>query len=218
MRFTERNNFAVKLFWLLFLIIACQSFAACQSQEKKIAKTLELCQSILDKDDLQKAASCYEKAIYAYPDKATEISKAGEDAVFEKCVAYYDSKNYRQSVVCFEAIIGLDSGKASYYYYLADSYLNYFYSDESKTQDLLHLAEQAIQKGLEIRSNSALAYEIYGQILEAQGKQKKAYNESLYGTKRHKLAVVSILELQRYLLSNISLVQITPLGLFHILI
>ncbi len=44
------------------------------------------------------------------------------------------------------------------------------------------------------------------------------YAATLYGTKRHKLAVVSILELQRYLLSNISLVQITPLGLFHILI
>ena len=177
MRFMEKNNIVSKSLFLLLAIIVCQSFVACQTKEQKVAAALKQCQQLLDKDDVQAAGECYGKAIFANPDNATLISKTGEDAVFKKCIELHDKKNYKQAISCFDATTALKPEAASVYFLLADSYYQYHRESNDGTTDLLDKAEEAIKQGLEIRPDSAVAHETYGEILDAKGEYKKAVEE-----------------------------------------
>ncbi len=177
MRFMEKNNIVLKSLILLFAVIVCQSFVACQTKEQKIVAALKQCQQLLDKDDVQAAGECYGKAILANPDNATEISKTGEDAVFKKCIELHDKKNYKQAIICFDATTALKPDSASVYFLLADSYYQYHREKNDGTTDLLDKAEEAIRQGLQIRPGSAVAHETYGEILNEKSKYQKAVEE-----------------------------------------
>ncbi len=177
MRFMEKNNIVLKLLFLLVVLVACQSFVACQTDKWKVATALKQCQDLLDKDDVQAAGECYGKAIFANPGSATEISKAGEDAVFKKCVELHDKKNYKQAITCFDAATALKPDNASVYFLLADSYYQYHRANNDGTTDLLDKAEEAIKQGLEVRSSSAVAHETYGLILDAKKEYQRAAEE-----------------------------------------
>lgn len=177
MRFMEKNNIVLKSLLLLLVVIACQSFVACQTKEQKVASALNQCQQLLDKDDVQAAGECYGKAIFANPDNATEISKTGEDAVFKKCIELHDRKNYKQAIICFDATTALKPDNASVYFLLADSYYQYHKASNDGTTDLLDYAEEAIKQGLEIRPDDAPAHGLYGSILDAKDKYQEAVKE-----------------------------------------
>ncbi len=103
--------------------------------------------------------------------------QSGRDAVFKKCIELHDRKSYRQAITCFDATTALKPDNASVYFLLADSYYQYHRAGNDGTQGLLNDAEEAIKKGLEIRSDSAVGHETYGLILDEKEEYKRAVEE-----------------------------------------
>jgi len=168
---------ASKTLLLLLTLIACQSFVACQTKEQKATAAMRQCQQLLDKDEVLAAGDCYGTAIIANPASATEISKTGEEAVYKKCVELHDKRNYKQAVICFDAVTALKPDSWSVYFLLADSYYQYNKISDNGTTDLLDRAEAAIKQGLELRPESAESHSLYGDILNLKGEVKKALSE-----------------------------------------
>ncbi len=86
-------------------------------------------------------------------------------------------KNYKQAISCFDATTALKPDTASVYFLLADSYYQYHRENNDGTTDLLDGAEEAVNQGLEIRSNDAPAHGLHGSILDAKKKYQEAMAE-----------------------------------------
>lgn len=175
MRFINYGrNGGSRLLYLLFVVVSCQTFVACQTKPLDIATALKPCQELLDKDELSAANECYRMAMLKYPQNAVEISKNGEGVFFKKCVELEEEKkDYEQAIVCFEGMTVLSPDKASVYIHLASSYYEDSKTVKDKTDDLAR-AEEAIKKAIEIRP-TAIAHETYARILE----EKSDYQNSL---------------------------------------
>ena len=181
MRFMEKNNIVSKSLFLLFAVIACQSFVACQTKEQKIAAALKQCQEMLDKNDIANIGNCYIRVMTENPESAEEISKRGSEAVFKKCLDFKDKKDFENAIICLEGVVGVRGESANVHFQLADSYLQYYKQkyvvNSYQGVDLLDKAELEIKKSLEINPNKAIVYEVYGEILknknDLQGALKK---------------------------------------------
>ena len=187
MRFTERNNHRLfNIGLLLCLFSSCLMSVACQTKEQKVTSALKQCQQFLDKDDLDAATKCYGEVVKASPDNAAEISKAGETAVFKKCVSYKEKKDYQKAIICFDGFTALEPKMANSYFQLADSYYQYYKEDAKANgradSELLDKAEQAVKSGLNFKPDDATAFALEGEIF----KEKRDYNNSL---KSHKKAI-----------------------------
>ncbi len=177
MLITEKSSLIIKILLFSVILFLCQTFAGCQTKEQKVEIALNQCQQLLDKDDVQSAGECYEKTGFANPERMTEISKVAEDSIDKKCFELYDKKNYRQSIVCFYSIIAFKPNNANVYYFLADSYLQYYKTSNNGTGDLLVLAEEAVNDGLKINPDDADLHYLYGEILISKNRIKEALSE-----------------------------------------
>ena len=181
MHFMENNNIVSKVLFLLFVLVACQNFVACQTKEQKVAAVLKQCQELLDKDDIAGVGNCYIRAMTENPDHAVEISRKGSEAVFKKCLDYKDKKDFKNAIICLEGIVGVRDESANVHFQLADSYLQYYkqkdVSNSYQDIDLLDRAEEETKRSLKINPDKAIVYEIYGEILknknDLQGALKK---------------------------------------------
>ena len=189
MLFINRQN-KKRFFYLTLTFLLCGSCpltVACQTKEQKTAAALKRCQSLLDQDDIKGASNCYAEAVAADPENGGEISKAGEHAVFEKCVSFKKSEDYKNAIICFDGFIALEPEAASVYFYLGNSYYNYFEENKKNTGlldfELLDRAEQAIKTGLKIKPNDAAAHSYYGEILKDRGDKYRALAEHQIATK-----------------------------------
>lgn len=170
----ESSNTVLKLTVWLCVFISCQTFAACQTKEQKVAAVLKTCQELLDKDDVAAAGDCYGTAVSANPEAAAQISKIGADAVFKKCVTLHDAKRYEPAIRCLDSMTALRPDSAHIYFLLADSYYRYHQASNDQTSELLDRAEETVKKGLAIAPDDAVAHELYGKILDARREFQKA--------------------------------------------
>ena len=166
-----------KTLLLLLTIVFCQNFVACQTKEQKATAAMQKCQQLLDKDEVLAAGDCYGTAIIANPESATEISKTGEEAFYKKCVELHDRENYKQAIICFDAVTTFKPDSANVYFLLADSYYQYNKVSDNGTTDLLDRAEEAIKQGLQLHPESAEFHSLYGDILNLKGELREALSE-----------------------------------------
>lgn len=182
MRFIDNGNLIKLLNFCFALLIfgGCATFTACQTKEQKIDAALQKCQAFLDKDNIDEAGDCYQQTIKANPDDAARISKAGEDAVFKRCLEFKDRKDYKGAIICLEGVVGLKPNSANVYFLLADSYFQYDKVEGYSTSgdfEILERAELTIKEGLKIKPEDAAAHGLYGEILSKKGKLKEAVLE-----------------------------------------
>lgn len=171
----------LQFFIVLILTTSCFLSVSCQTKEEKVASVLKQCQTLLDKDDLDKATTCYADAVLANPNDYAEISLTGKKALFNKCSEYRENKNYEKAIVCYEGYTAVDENFSNAYFLLSSCYLD-FYKEKKKSSkanndDLLILAEEAIRKGLMINPEDAHPHTLYGEILKEQNEDEKALYE-----------------------------------------
>lgn len=183
MRFIKQNSrLKLSKAVLTFLLCGlCLISVSCQTKEQKVESALKRCQDLLDKDILQDIGLCYAGAIEANPESADRISKAGEEALFKKCVEFKKRKDFRNSIICFTGSVGLQPDKANGYFQLADSFYQYYKESYTRTGqkdfDLLNKAEEALKTGLEINQKDAPAHALYGEIHQELGNFQGALEE-----------------------------------------
>lgn len=188
MRFTDNRNLIKLLNFCFALLIfgGCVTFTACQTKEQKIDSALQKCQAFLDKDNVDEAGNCYQQTIKNNPNDAARISKAGEDAVFKKCLEFKDRKDFKSAIICLEGVVGLKPNSANVHFLLADSYFQYDKVKGYSTSgdfEILERAELTINEGLKIKPEDAAAHGLYGEILEKRGALQKALLEYEQATK-----------------------------------
>jgi len=178
MCFIDDGKAMARLLLLLIVFTSSHTFIACQTKPEGAASALEQCRQLLDKNDVIAANDCFGKALVAHPQSAAEISKAGENSILEKCVELLEKKkNYEQATVCFEGLAVLLPNESSVFIYLAESYYKYNKATNDKTDESLASAEKAVKKAIELRPESAIAHETYGEILERKGDLQAALRE-----------------------------------------
>ena len=167
-------------FLLIFVCLHLCFLTACQDKQKSVETIIQGCQVFFDKDNLEEASNCIQKAMFANPEQAEEISKLGADAFFKKCVEIKDKKDYQKSIICFEGLTVLMPNSANVQFNLADSYFEFYKENGYEDNDLLDEAEKSVRKGLEIRTDDIKAQLLYAEILES----KRKYWEALVLYKR----------------------------------
>lgn len=178
MSLTENSYAGLNLLLCLLAFVVCQSFIACQTKEQKVAAALKQCRELLDKDDFFSAAHCYDTAMTTNPDKATEIAKIGDEAIFNKCVELYDKRYYEQSLICLDPAAVLKSGDANVYFLLADNFYRYqFKMNYEGRLEFLNRAEESVKQSLKIRPDDAAAHWLYGKILSGKFQSERAMRE-----------------------------------------
>jgi tetratricopeptide (TPR) repeat protein len=174
MRVTDKLNF-IKNF--VFTVIICCSLsltASCQTKPQTTDEIIKPCQAFLDIEDLESASKCYQVLLFDNPTRTEEISKSSTSAIFQKCIELKAKNDYKKAIVCFEGITELMPNSANVQFNLADSYYEYFKKYGYKDADILGRAEEAVEKGLNIKSDDIAAIFLYGEILQSFGKLKEA--------------------------------------------
>lgn len=169
MRITNKPELLKSFLFTLLISSALAMTAACQTNPPTAEEIVKTCQTFLDKDDLQGANECVQKAMFANPQNAEEISRLSTDAIFQKCNNFKNRENYKQAIICYEGAAELMPNSANVQFNLADSYYNYAKGKTIKDFETLNRAEEAIKKGLGKKSNDSLAYSLYGDILQEKG-------------------------------------------------
>lgn len=181
MHFIKPENslivWSLKHAFVVLILCNLTGSIACQTKEKDVDSILQKCQQSLDKDNLAGASACYQKAIVSNPKNAAQISKAGGDAVFKKCLAFKEKKDFKNSIICFEGLTELIPDSANVHFLLADSYYEYDRDKNHRDFDLLNRAEEALKRGLEINPKDAPAHSLYGEILKEKGDLRGAIAE-----------------------------------------
>lgn len=166
-----------KSFFLIFVCLHLCFLTACQDKQKSVETIIQGCQVFFDKDDLEGISNCIQKAMFANPEQAEEISKLGAEAFFKKCIEIKDKKDYQKSIICFEGLTVLMPNSANVQFNLADSYFRYFKQNGYKDNNLLDEAEYSVKKGLEFREDDIAANLLFASILEIKGKDREALEQ-----------------------------------------
>ena len=165
---------SIKYVYFALLLSVSITTVACQTKEVRTAAAVKKCQVYLDRDEVSEAGDCYQQAVLANPSAAKEITEAGENAIFQKCVDFKNKEDFRSAIICFEGATGLIPDSANVQFNLAYSYYEYFKENDYKDSETLARAEDAVKKGLQIKGDDLAAQELYAKILRNGGKLTEA--------------------------------------------
>jgi Tfp pilus assembly protein PilF len=98
-RFTDKLHFIKNLILILSICFSFGLSVSCQTKPQTAEEIVNLCQAFLEKDDLQGANECVQKAMFANPQMAEEISRISTSAIFQKCHDFKNRKDYKQAII-----------------------------------------------------------------------------------------------------------------------
>ena len=165
---------SIKYVYFALLLSVSITTVACQTKEVRTAAAVKKCQVYLDRDEVSEAGDCYQQAVLANPSAAKEITEAGENAIFQKCVDFKNKEDFRSAIICFEGITELMPNSANVQFNLADSYYEYFKENGYKDAEILASSQEAVEKGLQVKNDDIAGKFLYAEILQSFGKLKEA--------------------------------------------